>query len=71
MARTQVLRGLDLRANGFDIEAELTAKLLRAGHRPFEVPIGYKARSREQGKKISWMDGVIALWTIAKIRFAG
>jgi glycosyltransferase involved in cell wall biosynthesis len=71
MARTSVLRGLDLRANGFDIEAEVTAKLLRAGHRPFEVPIGYKARSREQGKKISWRDGIIALWTIAKIRFAG
>ncbi len=71
MARTQVLRALDLRANGFDIEAELTAKLLRAGHRPFEVPIGYKARSREQGKKISWKDGIIALWTIAKIRFVG
>ena len=71
MARTQVLRGLDLRADGFDIEAEVTAKLLRAGYRPFEVPIGYKARSREQGKKISWMDGIMALWTIAKIRFAG
>jgi len=71
MARTSVLRGLDLQANGFDIEAELTAKLLRAGYRPFEVPIGYKARSREQGKKISWKDGFIALWTIAKIRFAG
>jgi hypothetical protein len=70
MARTEVLRGLDLQANGFDIEAELTAKLLRAGYRPFEVPIGYKARSREQGKKISWMDGITALWTIAKIRFA-
>jgi len=71
MARTPVLRSLDLRANGFDIEAEVTAKLLRAGYRPFEVPIGYKARSREQGKKISWRDGLIALWTIAKIRFAG
>jgi len=70
MARTDVLRGLDLRSNGFDIEAELTAKLLRAGYRPFEVPIRYKARSREQGKKISWRDGFIALWTIAKIRFA-
>jgi len=70
MVRTEVLRGLDLRANGFDIEAELTAKLLRAGYRPFEVPIGYKARSREQGKKISWIDGITALWTIAKIRFA-
>lgn len=69
MTRTEVLRSLDLRADGFDIEAEVTAKLLRAGHRPYEVPITYKARSREQGKKISWRDGVIALWTIAKIRF--
>ena len=71
MAKTSVLRSLDLKASGFDIEAEVTAKLLRAGHRPFEVPIGYKARSREQGKKISWKDGIIALWTIARIRFAG
>ena len=71
MGRTSVLRGLDLRANGFDIEAEVTAKLLKAGYRPFEVPVGYKARSREQGKKISWRDGLIAVWTIARIRFAG
>ena len=71
MAKTSILRSLDLKTSGFDIEAELTAKLLRAGYRPFEVPIGYKARSREQGKKISWKDGIIALWTIARIRFAG
>jgi len=71
MAKTSILRSLDLKTSGFDIEAEMTAKLLRAGYRPFEVPIGYKARSREQGKKISWKDGIIALWTIARIRFAG
>jgi len=71
MAKTSMLRGLGLKASGFDIEAELTARLLRAGYRPFEVPIGYKARTREQGKKISWTDGLIALWTITRIRFAG
>jgi glycosyltransferase involved in cell wall biosynthesis len=71
MTKTAILRGLDLRSNGFDIEAEVTAKLLRAGYRPFEVPIGYKARTREQGKKISWKDGIIAVWTVARIRFAG
>ena len=71
MTRTSVLRSLDLRSDGFDIEAEVTAKLLRAGHRPFEVPIRYKARSRAQGKKISWRDGLIALWTVARIRFGG
>ena len=70
MVRTDILRSLDLRSNGFDIEAEIAAKLLRAGHRPYEVPIGYKARTREQGKKISWRDGLIAVWTIARIRFA-
>jgi dolichol-phosphate hexosyltransferase len=71
MTKTAILRGLDLRSSRFDIEAEVTAKLLRAGYRPFEVPIGYKARTREQGKKISWKDGIIALWTVARIRFAG
>jgi len=71
MARTEVLRGISLRSDDFDIEAELTAKLLRAGHRPYEVPINYKARTREQGKKIEWQDGVRALWVIARIRYGG
>jgi glycosyltransferase involved in cell wall biosynthesis len=71
MVRTDVLRSLDLRSDDFDIEAEVTAKLLRAGHRPFEMPINYKARTREQGKKIEWQDGVRALWVIARIRFSG
>jgi len=69
MVRTDIMRGLDLRSDDFDIEAEITAKLLRAGHRPFEVPINYKARTREQGKKIQWQDGIRALWVIARIRF--
>ena len=71
MVRTDILRSLDLRADGFDIEAEVTAKLLRAGKRPYEIPITYKARSRLQGKKISWRDGVIALLVITRIRFGG
>jgi len=70
MAHTDVLRSLGLRSDGFDIEAETTAKLLRAGYRPFEVPIKYKARTRAQGKKINWRDGVIALLTIMRIRFS-
>jgi len=64
-----LLLDLDLRSERFDIEPEITAKLLRAGHRPFEVPINYKARTREQGKKIEWQDGIRALWVIARIRF--
>jgi len=71
MVRTDVLRGLDLRADDFDIEAEITAKLLGTGHRPYEVPINYKARTRAQGKKIQWQDGIRALWVVARIRFGG
>jgi hypothetical protein len=68
MVRTDILRSLNLRADSFDIEPEVTAKLLRADHRPFEVPISYEARSREEGKKINWRDGMIAFWTVLRIR---
>jgi glycosyltransferase involved in cell wall biosynthesis len=71
MVRTDVMRTLGLRSDDFDIEAEITAKLLRAGHRPYEVPINYKARTRAQGKKIQWQDGIHALWVIARIRLTG
>jgi glycosyltransferase involved in cell wall biosynthesis len=71
MVRTDVMRALDLRSDNFDIEAEMTAKLLRAGYRPFEVPVNYKARTREQGKKIQWQDGIRAMWVVARIRYAG
>lgn len=68
MVRTDVLRSLRLKGKSFDIEAEVTAKLLRDGYRPYEIPISYNARGREEGKKISWKDGVMALWTILRIR---
>jgi glycosyltransferase involved in cell wall biosynthesis len=61
-------RSLDLKSNRFDIEPEITAKLLKRGHRIYEVPITYAARSREQGKKLTWMDGVKALSTLTRIR---
>jgi glycosyltransferase involved in cell wall biosynthesis len=65
-----VWRSLDLRANRFDIEPEVTAKLLRSGHRIYEVPISYAARSREEGKKLTWRDGVRAMYVLARIRVA-
>lgn len=68
MVKTSLLRSLDLRSDGFEIEAEVTAKLLRAGHRPYEVPITYRARTRAEGKKINWRDGVLAIWTITRVR---
>jgi glycosyltransferase involved in cell wall biosynthesis len=61
-------RELAVRSNGFGMEAEVTGKLLRRGLRPYEVPISYKARTREEGKKLTWKDGVEALWILTRER---
>jgi glycosyltransferase involved in cell wall biosynthesis len=63
-------RELGIRETGFGMEAEVTAKLLRRGIRPYEVPISYKARSREAGKKLTWRDGVEALWILTRVRLS-
>jgi glycosyltransferase involved in cell wall biosynthesis len=65
-----VWRSLDLKSDRFDIEPEITAKLLKSGHRIYEVPISYAARGRVEGKKLTWRDGVTALWTLWRIRVA-
>jgi glycosyltransferase involved in cell wall biosynthesis len=62
-------RDLDIKATGFGMDAEITGKLLRRGYRPYEVPISYKARTREAGKKLTWRDGVEALWILLRERF--
>ena len=67
--RREVLNGLDLQSNGFGIEPEITAKIFKRGYRVYEVPISYDGRSYEEGKKISWRDGVVALWVLLKNRF--
>lgn len=64
-------RQLDLKSSGFGMEPEITAKLLRRNYRPYEVPISYRARTREAGKKLRWTDGVQALGVIAGVRFTG
>ncbi len=61
---------MDIKQKGFGMEAEVTGKLLRRGVRPYEVPISYKARSREEGKKLTARDGVEALWILARLRFS-
>jgi glycosyltransferase involved in cell wall biosynthesis len=61
-------RSLDVRSRGFGMEAEVTGKLLRRRIRPYEVPISYRARTREEGKKITWRDGVEALWILGRER---
>lgn len=65
---TDLYRSLDIKEKGFGMEAEVTAKLLARGYRPYEVPISYKARTRAEGKKITAKDGFEALWILTKIR---
>jgi glycosyltransferase involved in cell wall biosynthesis len=66
--RTEVLRSLELRERGFGIEPEITARLLRRGVRIYEVPIVYRARSREEGKKLTAADGLHVVRTLLRCR---
>ncbi len=63
-----MFRELPVKENGFGLDTELTAMLLARGVRPYEVPIHYKARSREEGKKLTWGDGVEATWILLRVR---
>jgi glycosyltransferase involved in cell wall biosynthesis len=66
--RADVLRDLDLRCERFEFCPEVTAKVSRRGHRIVEVPIRYRARTSNQGKKIRWTDAVVAAWTLLRYR---
>ncbi|MDQ3979747.1 MAG: glycosyltransferase family 2 protein [Actinomycetota bacterium] len=65
----KALEGIDLHSDGFDFEPEITAKVLRKGYRIYEVPISYAGREYDEGKKITWKDGFVALWALIKYRF--
>ncbi len=67
--RAEVLRSFELRSDGFGIEPEITAKIFKRKYRVYEVPITYDGRGYEEGKKITWRDGVVALWVLLKYRF--
>ena len=67
--RIDVLRSMTLRSEGFGIEPELTAKIFKRGYRVYEVPITYDGRGYDEGKKITWKDGIVAVWTLLKYRF--
>jgi len=69
LVRADLYRSLDLQAEGFEFCPELTAKVLRRGIEIVEVPISYTPRSRAEGKKIRWCDGLIAVWTLVRYRF--
>lgn len=67
--RADVIRDIPLRSRRFEFEPEITAKVLKRGHRIFEVPISYYGREYHEGKKIGARDAPIAFWTLIKYRF--
>lgn len=67
--RREVVQDLTLHSRRFEIEPEITAKILKQGHTIFEVPIRYHGRAFHEGKKLTWRDGFSAVWTILKYRF--
>ncbi len=69
--RREVLPKIRLRCVGFDFEPEITAKLLLAGYKITEVPIGYSPRRVDEGKKIRWVDGLDAVYILFKCRLTG
>ena len=68
--RTPIARGLGLTADRFDIEPEITARLLKGGHRIAERPVSFTPRSRAAGKKIGWRDGLAAIRVLVRHRFS-
>jgi glycosyltransferase involved in cell wall biosynthesis len=69
--RKNVLDGMILRAKRFDVEPELTVKVLQKGYQIYEVPISYFGRKFSEGKKLTWRDGIIALWVLLRYKVAG
>ncbi len=65
---TKVFQSLNITANGFELEAEIAAKCLKRGVRIVEIPVTYKPRTIEEGKKIGWKDAVRGAWMMLKIR---
>ena len=67
--KTDLFQGLDIESQRFEIEPEITAILLKKGYKITEVPISYKGRSYHEGKKITWRDGLVTLWTLIRLGF--
>lgn len=66
---TELMKEIDLKANGFELEPEITCKILKRKIKIFEVPISYVGRGFDEGKKITWKDGVTAFWMVLKLRY--
>jgi glycosyltransferase involved in cell wall biosynthesis len=68
--RKEALKGIEIKSNRFGFEPEITAKVAKGNWRIYEVPISYAGRTYEEGKKITWKDGVQALWCIIRFKFS-
>ncbi len=66
--RGDIIRSLPLKSDRFDFEPEVTAKVLKRGYKLFEVPISYDGRGFGEGKKITWRDGLVALYCLLRYR---
>ena len=66
--RSDIIKNIRIKNNGFEWEPEVTAKILKKGIKIIEVPISYNPRTIEEGKKINWKDGFKAIWTLIKYR---
>ncbi|MBI2653767.1 glycosyltransferase family 2 protein [Candidatus Woesearchaeota archaeon] len=69
MFKSEVLKSVDVEADRFEYDIELMCKIVKKGHKILQMPINYHPRSFEEGKKISWKDGIMAGWTMIKHRF--
>ncbi len=69
MVRTDIMKSLDIKAHRFEFEPEVTTKLLKRGIKIVEVPVSYRGRSYDEGKKIGWKDGVEAVVTLFRMKF--
>jgi glycosyltransferase involved in cell wall biosynthesis len=69
MFKTEIIKALNLKSKRFEFCPEVTAKVLKKGCKIVEVPISYKGRTVDEGKKIKWYDGFESIWTLLKYRF--
>lgn len=71
MVRTDIMKELDIKARRFEFEPEVTTKLLKRGIKIVEIPVSYRGRSYDEGKKIGWRDGLEAIITLFRLKFGG
>jgi len=66
--RSSILKSIEVKTNRFEYDIELMCKLVKRGHKIVQLPIKYNPRRFEEGKKINWKDGIVALWTMVRNR---